>query len=81
MRFYESLNEDWKFAKTDQVPDKMPCPGNDQDWEWVDPPHSWNNWDRQAGGEGGMLTRGSYNYTFAVYDPDEYTLYYQEFDT
>ena len=56
--------------------------GGASDAGWPVPRRGW--WylrDRQAGGEGGMLTRSSFNYTFAVYDPEERTLYYQEFDT
>ena len=41
----------------------------------------WYLLDRQEDGEGGMLTRHSYNYTFAAYDCETGILYYQELDT
>ena len=76
MRFYESLNEDWKFAKTDQVPEKMPCHGNDQDWEWVDLPHTWNNWDGQDGGGDYYKGKGVYLKTIERPDvPADYKIY------
>ena len=49
---------------------------------WPVPENGW--WyllDRQEDGEGGMLTRASFHYTFAVYDSDTGILYYQELDT
>ena len=49
---------------------------------WPVPENGW--WyllDRQEDGEGGMLTRHSYNYTFAAYDCETGILYYQELDT
>lgn len=50
--------------------------------DWPVPERGW--WylmDRQETGGGGMLTRDSFNYTFAAYDADTGTLYYQELDT
>ena len=41
----------------------------------------WYLMDLQETGGGGMLTRDSFNYTFAAYDADTGTLYYQELDT
>ena len=76
MRFYESLNEDWKFAKTDQVPEKMPCHGQDKDWEWVDLPHTWNNWDGQDGGGDYYKGKGVYLKTIERPDvPADYKIY------
>ena len=49
---------------------------------WPVPENGW--WylvDRQENREGGMLTRPSFNYTFAAYDCDAGVLYYQELDT
>ena len=49
---------------------------------WPVPENGW--WfllDRQENGAGGMLTRHSFNYTFAAYDCDTGILYYQELDT
>lgn len=49
---------------------------------WPIPENGW--WyleDRQENREGGMLTRASFNYTFAAYDCDTGVLYYQELDT
>lgn len=49
---------------------------------WPVPERGW--WylmDRQENGTGGMLTRASFNYTFAAYDADTGILYYQELDT
>ena len=50
--------------------------------DWPVPENGW--WylmDRQENGEGGMLNRASFNYTFAAYDSDTGVLYYQELDT
>ena len=45
MRKRISLNQDWKFAKTDVVPASFP-----EDWESVTLPHTWNAKDGQDGG-------------------------------
>ena len=50
--------------------------------DWPVPENGW--WylmDRQENGEGGMLNRASFNYTFAAYDSDTGVLYYHELDT
>ena len=53
------------------------------DWpDWPVPARGW--WyleDRQEDETEDMWQRYSYNYTFAVYDPDTGILYYQELDT
>ena len=53
------------------------------DWpDWPVPARGW--WyleDRQENETEDMWQRYSYNYTFAVYDPDTGILYYQELDT
>ena len=43
----------------------------------------WYFYDRQGQTEddGAVLTRGSYNYTFAIYDTENDCLYYCEYDT
>ena len=41
----------------------------------------WYLEDRQEDETEDMWQRYSYNYTFAVYDPDTGILYYQELDT
>ena len=56
--------------------------GNCGEAAWPVPERGW--WylmDRQTDGEGGMLSRYSFNYTFAAYDSDTGILYYQELDT
>lgn len=53
-----------------------------EELSWPVPENGW--WyleDRQENGEGGMLTRASFNYTFAAYDCGTGVLYYQELDT
>ena len=50
--------------------------------DWPVPARGW--WyleDRQEDETEDMWQRYSYNYTFAVYDPDTGILYYQELDT
>ena len=45
MRKIESLNNGWRFAKTDIVPSVLPT-----EWEEVTLPHTWNAEDGQDGG-------------------------------
>lgn len=45
MRKKQSFNEDWRFAKTEALPDCLP-----DDWEKVRLPHTWNAEDGQDGG-------------------------------
>ena len=45
MRKCLNLNNDWRFAKTAQVPGTLPT-----DWESVTLPHTWNALDGQDGG-------------------------------
>ena len=45
MRKVISINSDWRFKKTDELPASLP-----EDWERVDLPHTWNAVDGQDGG-------------------------------
>lgn len=44
MRNTVDFNSDWRFCKTDVVPETLP------DWERIDLPHTWNAVDGQDGG-------------------------------
>ena len=60
-----------------------PAGAGASDWP-VWPVAARGGWDvggRQEAASGAMWRRYSYNYTFAVYDPDTGILYYQELDT
>ncbi len=57
--------------------------GPAEEGEWPRSPERgwWLFQDRQKTGGGPLDTRGSFNYTAALYDGDTCTLYYLEFDT
>lgn len=56
-----SLDEDWRFCKTDG--DDMPSPAmDDREWRQIDLPHDWSieqDWTTQGEGESGFLLGGT----------------------
>ena len=72
----------WNPFPMDELMEEVAYGNCADEVDWPIPENGW--WyllDRQEDGEGGMLTRASFHYTFAVYDSDTGILYYQELDT
>ena len=59
MRSIITLNDNWRFAKTAQIPAALP-----DHWERVSLPHTWNNVDGQDGGNDYWRGTACYARTF-----------------
>ena len=59
MRRVICFNDNWKFNKTSEIPQKLPS-----DWEDVTLPHTWNNIDGQDGGNDYWRGKAMYAKTF-----------------
>ena len=60
MRTIITLNSDWRFCKTNVIPDRFPS-----DWEPVTLPHTWNAVDGQDGGNDYWRGTACYARSFA----------------
>lgn len=78
MRYIQSLNQDWLFKRTEVVPSELPT--QDDSFEEVTLPHTWNNIDGQNGGANYYRGKGSYTKVIKQGDfPSDYN-YYLEFE-
>ncbi len=61
MRTIKCINKNWKFKKTQELPQTMPL-----DWDDISLPHTWNACDGQDGGNDYWRGVASYCHSFPI---------------